>query len=145
MLTCVPPVASYESNHPTMSELIVWKIHTTHDCEHDCQDSFTLCRGCTSLPQVGDSITRRWLRISLLPNIHFLRCTARRSPQSLSQLFSARKTTTLRFHYCGSHILQRPTLVSWLGVHPLHNLCLGSHCWGWTFASNAKAISSDPR
>jgi hypothetical protein len=30
--------------------------------------------------------------ISLLPNIHFIRCTARRSPQSISQCFSARRT-----------------------------------------------------
>jgi hypothetical protein len=26
--------------------------HATHDCEHGCQDSFTLHRGCTSFPWV---------------------------------------------------------------------------------------------
>jgi hypothetical protein len=34
----------------TISQLIVWKIHTAHDREHDYQDSFTLCRDCTTLP-----------------------------------------------------------------------------------------------
>jgi hypothetical protein len=64
---------------------------------------FTLCRGCTTYPQVGDSITRRWLRVSILPNVHYLRCTARRSPHSLSQRFPAHKTSPLRFHRCGLH------------------------------------------
>ncbi len=68
-------------------------------------------------PQVGDSITRRWLRVSILPIIHLLRCTARRSPHSFSQLFPARKTSTLRFHRCESHILQKPPLVPSLGLH----------------------------
>jgi hypothetical protein len=52
-----------------------------------------------------------------LPIIHFLRCMARRSPHSFSQIFSAHKTSTLRFHHCGSHILQKPPLVPRLGLH----------------------------
>jgi hypothetical protein len=70
-------------------------------------------------PQVGDSITRQWLRVSILPIIHFLRCMAKRSPHRFSQLFSARKTSTLRFHSCRSHILQKPPLMPRLGLlHP---------------------------
>jgi hypothetical protein len=42
---------------------------------------------------------------------------ARRSPHSFSQIFPARKTSTLWFHRCGSHILQKPHLVPRLGVH----------------------------
>jgi hypothetical protein len=41
----------------------------------------------------------------------------RRSPHSFSQIFPARKTSTLRFHRCESHILQKPPLVSRLGLH----------------------------
>ena len=52
-----------------------------------------------------------------MPIIHFLRCMARRSPHSFSQIFLARKTSTLRFHRCGSHILQKPPLVPRLGLH----------------------------
>jgi hypothetical protein len=55
----------------------------------------------------------------ILPIIHFLRCTARRSAHSFSQLFPARKTSTPRFHRCRSHILQKPPLVPRLGLlHP---------------------------
>jgi hypothetical protein len=79
---------------------------------------FTLCRGAQLYPQVGDSITHRWLRVSILPNVHFLRCTTRRSPHSLSQYFPACKIFTLRFHHCGSRILQRPPLVPRLGDKP---------------------------
>jgi hypothetical protein len=68
-------------------------------------------------PQVDDSITRRWLKVSILPIIRFLRCMTRRSPHSFSQIFPARKTFPLRFHRCGSHILQKPPLVSRLGLH----------------------------
>jgi hypothetical protein len=67
--------------------------------------------------KVGDSITRRWLRVSILPIIHFLRCMATRSPHSFSQLFPARKTSALRFHRYGSHILQKAPLVARLGLH----------------------------
>jgi hypothetical protein len=49
--------------------------------------------------------------------MHFLRCMARRSPHSFSQIFPARKTSTLRFHRCGGHILQKPPLVPRLGLH----------------------------
>jgi hypothetical protein len=66
-------------------------------------------------PQVSDSITHRWLRVSISPNVHFLSCTTRRSPQSLSHRFLACKIFTLRFHHCGSHILQRPPLAPRLG------------------------------
>jgi hypothetical protein len=95
----------------------VWKVHVAHDREHDYHDSLHSTEVAQLYPQVGDSITRRWLRVSILPIIHFLRCTARRSPHSFSQLFSAHKTTTLRFHRCGSHILQKPPLVPRWGLH----------------------------
>jgi hypothetical protein len=42
---------------------------------------------------------------------------ARRPSHSFSQLFPARKTSTLRFHRCGSHILKKPPLVPRLGLH----------------------------
>jgi hypothetical protein len=95
----------------------VWKVHAAHDREHDYHDSLHSVEVVQLYPQVGDSITRRWLRVSILPIIHFLRYTARRPPHSFSQLFPARKTSTLRFHRCRSHILQKPPLVPRLGLH----------------------------
>jgi hypothetical protein len=95
----------------------MWKVHVAHDREHGYHDSLHCAEVAQLYPQVGDSITRRWLRVSILPIIHFLRCTARRSPHSFSQHFPARKTSTLRFHHCGSHILQKPPLVPRLGLH----------------------------
>jgi hypothetical protein len=50
-----------------------------------------------------------------LPHVHFLWCMARRSPHSFSHHFPTHKTSTLRFHHCESHILQKPPLVPWLG------------------------------
>jgi hypothetical protein len=40
-----------------------------------------------------------------------------RSPHNFSQIFPARKTSTLRFHRCESHILRKPPLVPRLGLH----------------------------
>jgi hypothetical protein len=51
------------------------------------------------------SLAKR-LEVSILHNVHFLWCMTRRSPHSFSQHFPARKTSTLRFYHCGSHILQ---------------------------------------
>jgi hypothetical protein len=51
---------------------------------------------------VISSLAKR-LEVSILPNVHFLWCTARRSPHSLSQHFPARKTSALNFHRCGLH------------------------------------------
>jgi hypothetical protein len=28
------------------------RVHAAHDHEHDCYNSFTLCRGCTHSPRV---------------------------------------------------------------------------------------------
>jgi hypothetical protein len=53
---------------------------------------------------VISSLAKR-LKGSILPNVHFLWCTARRSPHSLSQRFPGHKTSTLRFHRCGLHHL----------------------------------------
>jgi hypothetical protein len=66
---------------------------------------------------VISSLAKR-LKVSILPNVRFLWCTARRSPHSFSQCFLARKIFTLRFYHCGSHILQRPPLVPTLGDKP---------------------------
>jgi hypothetical protein len=88
---------------PTISQLIVWKVHVAHDREY--HDSLHYVEVAQLYLQVDDSITCQWLRVSILPNIHFLKCTTRRSPQSLSQHFPACKTSTLRFHHCESHIL----------------------------------------
>jgi hypothetical protein len=63
------------------------------------------------------SLAKR-LEVSILPNVHFLWCTARRSPHSFSNRFPAHKIFTLRFHRYRSHILQRPPLVSKLGDKP---------------------------
>jgi hypothetical protein len=111
------PVNQPDPNQPTISQLIVWKVHGAHDHEYNYHDSLHSVEVAQLYPQVGDSITHQWLRVSILPNVHFLRCTVRtrRSPQSLSQRFLAHKTFTLRFHRCGSHILQRPPLVPRLG------------------------------
>jgi hypothetical protein len=66
---------------------------------------------------VISSLAKR-LKVYILPNVHILWCTARRSPHSFSQCFPARKIFTLRFHRCGSNILQRPPLVPRLGDKP---------------------------
>jgi hypothetical protein len=96
----------------------MWKVHISHDREHGYHDSLHSIEVAQLCPQVGDSITRQWLRVSIFSNVHFLRCMARRSPQSFSQRFPVRKTFTLRFHCWGSHILQRPPLVPRLGDKP---------------------------
>jgi hypothetical protein len=103
---------------PTKPKLIVWKVHAAHDHEHGYHDSWHSIEVAQLYPQDGDSITRRWLRVSILPNIHFLGSMARRSPHSPSQHFPARKIFTLRFLCCGSRILQRPPLVPRLGDKP---------------------------
>jgi hypothetical protein len=95
----------------------MWKVHVAHDREHGYHDSLHSTEVAQFYPQVGDSITRRWLRLSILPIIHFFRCMARRSPHSFSQIFPARKTSTLKFHCYGSHILQKLPLVPRLGLH----------------------------
>jgi hypothetical protein len=87
----------------TITQLIMWKVHVTHDREHNYHDSLYSVEVAQLYSQVGDSITHRWLRVSILPNVHFLRCTARRSPHNCSQHFPARKTSTLRFQRCGLH------------------------------------------
>jgi hypothetical protein len=92
-------------------------VRVTHDREHGYHNSLHSAEVAQLYPQVSDSITRRWLRVSILPIIHFLRCMAGRSPHSFSQIFPARKTSTLRFHRCGSHILHKPPLVPRLGLH----------------------------
>jgi hypothetical protein len=96
----------------------MWKVHVTHDCEYNYHDSLHSADVAQLYPQVGHFMTYRWLRVSILPNVHFLRCIARRSPQSFSQRFPACKTSTLKFHRCGSRILQRPPLVPRLGDNP---------------------------
>jgi hypothetical protein len=63
------------------------------------------------------SLAKR-LKVSILPNVHFLWCTARRSPHSFSHRFLAHKIFTLRFHRYRSHILQRPSLVPRLEDKP---------------------------
>jgi hypothetical protein len=63
------------------------------------------------------SLAKR-LKVFILPNVHFLWCTARRSSHIFSQHFLACKIFTLRFYCCESHILQRPPLVPRLGDKP---------------------------
>jgi hypothetical protein len=123
MHTGFAPAAYHEPNwldpgDPNHTQLIMWKVHAAHDHEHVYHDSWHSAEVAQLYPQVGDSITHRWLRVSILPNIYFLRCTAKRSPQSLSQHFPARKIFTLRFHCCGRFILHSPPLVPRLGDKP---------------------------
>jgi hypothetical protein len=113
-----PKTNRLDSNPIGPTQLIMWKVHVTHDREHGYHDSLYSAEVAQLYPQIGDFITRWWLRASILPNVHFLRCTATRSPQSFSQHFPARKIFTLRFHRCGSHILQSPPLVLRLGDKP---------------------------
>jgi hypothetical protein len=121
MYTGFTPAAHHNPDwlDPTQpkSQLIVWKVLVTHDREHGYHDNLHSVEVAQLYPQVSDFITHRWLRVSILPIIHFLRCMAKRSPHSFSQLFLARKTSTLRFYHCGSHILQKPPLVPRLGLH----------------------------
>jgi hypothetical protein len=63
------------------------------------------------------SLTKR-LKVFILLDVHFLWCTAMRSPHSFSQRFSACKTFPLRFHRRVSRILQRPPRVPRLGDKP---------------------------
>jgi hypothetical protein len=70
---------------------------------------------------VISSLVKR-LKVSILTNVYFLWCTAKRSPHSLSQRFPGHKILTLRFHRCGSRILQRPPLMPRLGDKPTPSL-----------------------
>jgi hypothetical protein len=36
--------------HPTHGSSNHVRVHAAHECEHDCQDSFTLHRGCIHSP-----------------------------------------------------------------------------------------------
>jgi hypothetical protein len=92
----------------------MWKVHVTHDREHDYHNSLHSTEVRQLYPQVGDSITYWWLRL------HFFQCTL---PKIYNQeitiksftTFSSLQIFTLRFHHYGSSILQRPPLVSRLG------------------------------
>jgi hypothetical protein len=112
----IPP----QTKNPNQkSQLIMWEVHVAHDREHNYHDSLHSTEVAQLYPQVSDSITRHWQRVSILPIIHLLGCMASRSPYSFSQLFPAHRTYTLRFHRCGSHILQKPPFVPRLGLHHL--------------------------
>jgi hypothetical protein len=82
----------------SMTIMIVYTLQRLHNFTHRL---------------VISSLAKR-LKVSILPNLHFLWCTARRSPYSFSERFPVHKIFTLRFHHCRSHILQRPPLVPWL-------------------------------
>jgi hypothetical protein len=69
------------------SQLIVGKVHVAHDPKHGYHDSLHSAEVAQLYPQVSDSITRRWLSVSILLIIHFLRCTVRRSPHSFFTAF----------------------------------------------------------
>jgi hypothetical protein len=83
----------------SMTIMIVYTLQRLHNFTHRL---------------VISSLAKR-LKVSILPNVQFLWCMARRSPHNFSQHFSVRKIFTLRFYRCGSHILQRPLLVPRLG------------------------------
>jgi hypothetical protein len=61
-LTGLTPVAQNYPN-PTLDQtqtiqtpLIMWKVHVTHDREHDCHDSLHSAEVAQLYPQVGDFI-----------------------------------------------------------------------------------------
>jgi hypothetical protein len=89
----------------------MWKVHAAHDPEHGCQHSLHFIEVAQLYPQVGDFITYRWLRVSIFPKVHFLRCTTKSSPQSLSQRLPTHKIFALRFYHYRSHMLHMPPLV----------------------------------
>jgi hypothetical protein len=43
-------------NQPKQTQLIVWKVHVTHDHEHNYHDSFHSTEVAQLYPQVGDFI-----------------------------------------------------------------------------------------
>jgi hypothetical protein len=126
MHTSFTPAAYHEPNRldsnptdPTQpNPLIMWKVHVAHDHEHGCHDSYTLQRLHNFIHRLVISSLAKWLKVSILPNVHILWCMARRSPHSFLQCFPAHKIFTLRFHRCESHILQRHPLVPRLGDKP---------------------------
>jgi hypothetical protein len=96
----------------------MWKVHVTHDREHGCQDNLHSTEVAQLYPQVGDFITSYATKsTSILSNVHFLWCMARRSPHSLSQHFPAPKHPHLGFTTADYTILQIPLLMPWWGVH----------------------------
>jgi hypothetical protein len=103
---------------PTKPQLIVWKVHALKTVSTAILIVYTLKRLHNFTHRLVTSSLAKRLKVSILPNVHFLWCMARRSPHSLSQRFLARKIFTLRFHHYGSHILQRPPLVPRLGDKP---------------------------
>jgi hypothetical protein len=100
---------------PTKPQLIMWKVHAAHDHEHGYHDSLHSAEIARVTHKLVISSLAKRLKVFILPNVHFLWCMTRRSPHSLSQRFPARKILKLRFHRCGSRILQRPPLVPRLG------------------------------
>jgi hypothetical protein len=85
----------------SMAIMIVYTLQRLHNFTHR---------------SVISSLAKR-LKVSILPNVHFLWCTPRRSPQSPSQCFLARKTSTLRFYHCGLHHPTKAPSCVRLGLH----------------------------
>jgi hypothetical protein len=96
---------------PTKPQLIVWKVQPLMTMSTAIMTVYSLQRLHNFTHRLVISSLAKRLKVSILPNVHFLWCTVRRSPHSLSQRFSARKIFTLRFHCCRSRILQMPPLV----------------------------------
>jgi hypothetical protein len=46
------------SNPADPTQLIMWKVHVAHDCEHDYHDSLHSADVAQLYPQVGDFIAR---------------------------------------------------------------------------------------
>jgi hypothetical protein len=111
----------------TISQLIVWKVHTAHDREHGYQDSFTLCRDCTTLPWLWRSSCQQKHKVFfllLLPNKLSTRGLLKRKNMKLDsytcELYFLQKEEKLkhlflRYHFTKNCWLQIGVIVpSWL-------------------------------
>jgi hypothetical protein len=56
---------------PTQGSSNHVRVDATHDREHDCQDSFTLCRGCTHSPWVVAILDSQILVVQMSTLTHF--------------------------------------------------------------------------
>jgi hypothetical protein len=99
-------------------QLTVWKVNVALTVSTAIMIVYTLQRLHNFTHRLVISSLAKWLKVSILPNVHFHWSTPRRSPQSFSERFPARKIFTLRLHRCGRCILQRPPLVLRLGDIP---------------------------
>jgi hypothetical protein len=111
-----PSTVKLDRSNPSITQLIMWKVHVAHDCEHNYHVSLHSTKVAQLYPQVGDFIASQVTKKSPFCQMYISFGTRPGDHHIVfSPCFSARKIFTLRFHHYGSRILQRPPLMPRLG------------------------------